>query len=72
MTIAEAIERTKNKKGMRVSIRGICSRISGGRGAIGRADKFMLSEFGKNFGLAKQTWLEGDLEAVAEFFGLYQ
>lgn len=73
MTVAQAIEHTKNKKGMKVSFTGIASRISqsGRNGALDNGTKFMVSELGKHYDQARSAWLEGDLETVAEFFGLY-
>lgn len=71
MTVPEAIEHTKNKAGMKVSISGIAARVSNHRGSIDKGQKYMLEEFGKHFEQARAAWLEGDLEIVAEFFGLY-
>ena len=71
MTVPEAIEHTKDKPGMKVSISGIASRVSKHRGAIDKGQKYMLEEFGKHFEQARAAWLNGDLETVAEFFGLY-
>ena len=66
-----AIERTKSRKGFKVSITGISSRISNSRGKIDSGQKYMLGEFGKHFLEARQGWLEGNLDIVADFFGIY-
>ncbi len=71
MEIADAIEHTKNKMGMKVSMCGMASQITHHRGAVNNASKFMLDEFQKHFYQAREAWLNGDLETVAEFFGLY-
>ena len=71
MNIQEAIEHTKNKDGMKVSITGIASRLSRHRGSTDNGQKYMLEQFGKHFAEAREAWLKGDIGAVAEFFGLY-
>ena len=83
MTIEEAIEHAKNKKGMKQSFGGLCNRsasilewvskkVPKGDGpdmASGYA--FTLRELTKHFYMAREAFMEGDLETVAEFFGLY-
>jgi hypothetical protein len=71
LNLEEAIEHTKNKRGFKVSITGIASRIFSHRGAIDKGQKYLIKEFGRHFDQARQSWLNGDLETVAEFFGLY-
>lgn len=71
MTVAEAIEKTKSNKGMRVSITGISSRISAHRGSVDGGTRYMVGEFGKHFQMAREAWMGGDLTTVAEFFGIY-
>ena len=59
-----------NKPRMRISLDGITSRIMRGRGAISKADKFMLGEVARLYGEGKKAWLVGDYETVAELFGI--
>lgn len=68
MDIKKAVEHTKNKKGMRVSFTGIASRANS---PLGRGERYMIQEMGKHYQQAREAWLKGDLETVAEFFGLY-
>ena len=72
MNIQEAIEHTKDKGGMKVSMSGIVSRITEKRkGSVSAADRFMLDGMEKHYQQAREAWLKGDIETVAEFFGLY-
>ena len=63
MTIQEAIDHTKNRKGMKVDFSGAMRHRPGGA--------FIRGEITKHFDQARDAWLKGDLETVAEFFGLY-
>ena len=62
--IKEAIEHTKNKKGMKVSFSGSVRRT-------GKGTNYIRQEIAEHFALTREAWLKGDLETVAEFFGLY-
>ena len=64
MTVQEAIEYTKNKGGFKVCFSG-CVTVNG------RGRKLMREELSKHFSIAREAWLSGDIETVAEFFGLY-
>ena len=80
MNYKEAIEHTKNKKGMKQSVSGLFESSSEMLNLIGK-DKdginfgdgyaFSLVGMSKHFYEAREAWLNGDLETVAEFFGLY-
>jgi len=80
MDIKEAIEHTKNKKGMKQSVSGLFENSSQILDKIGE-DKngmdygagyaFILRQMSEHYNLAREAWLKGDLETVAEFFGLY-
>lgn len=65
MEINEAIEHTKNKPGVKVSFSGAmrADKSSGGQ--------WIRGELSKHFKEAREAWLNGDLETVAAFFGLY-
>lgn len=74
MDYKQAVEHTKNKKGMKQSMSGFlgkCSRL------IVKADPeeemypFVLHKMSDHYKQAREAWLTGDLETVAEFFGLY-
>ena len=80
MELKEAIEHTKNKKGMKCSMSGMCKNAGkeldrigpGKRGANYAAGyAYSLREMASNYDEAREAWLKGDLETVAEFFGLY-
>lgn len=80
MNYKEAIEHTKNKKGMKQSVSGLFEQSallldkvgeSGNGMDYGAGYAFTLREMAEHFGQAKEAWLTGDLETVAEFFGLY-
>jgi len=61
MELQEAMENTKNYKGWKVSINGMTK----------NRDKSSLEEFDKNYHLAREAWLIGDLKEVSDFFGIY-
>ena len=63
MNYKQAIEHTENKKGMKVDFSGAMRHRSGGN-----QFRKIISE---HFDEAREAWLNGDLETVAEFFGLY-
>lgn len=71
MNLQEAIKHTINKGGMKVSVGGVASAIGRSKGRTSNADKFMIDSLQKHFYQAREAWLKGDLETVAEFFGLY-
>jgi len=80
MELKEAIEHTKNKKGMKQSVSGLFEQsafilddIGENREGIdyGAGYAFTLREMSEHFYQAREAWLKGDLETVAEFFGLY-
>lgn len=64
MEVKEAIEHTKNKSGMKVSFSGAVRRT-------GKGTNYIRQEIADHYKQAKEAWLKGDLETVAEFFGLY-
>ena len=68
MDIKEAINHTINKKGMYVSFTGIASRANK---PLDKGQRYMIQEMGKHYQQTREAWLKGDLETVAEFFGLY-
>lgn len=71
MTIEQAIEHTKNKRGMRVSVSGLARAVSESRGSLDGGRKYAIEEHATHFDQAREAWLNGDLETVAEYFGLY-
>lgn len=71
MTIQEAIEHTKNKKGMKQCLPGLLIKVASKRNKFDDGQRYALECIAKHFTQARQAWLEGDLETVAEFFGLY-
>lgn len=62
MTVDEAIELTKNYTGLKYSVSGM---IANGKKA------FSACKFDKNFHVAREAWLKGDLKEVADFFAIY-
>jgi hypothetical protein len=62
MKLQEAIEATKNYKGMKCSVSGMIA--NGKRG-------FLAFEFDKNYHAAREAWLKSDLKTVSDFFGIY-
>lgn len=64
------IEQTKNFNKMRISVDGVLERISNKKGTINRSDKYMLKEINRLYQLGREAWLNGDLETVAEMFGI--
>ena len=62
--IKEAIEHTKNKPGMYVSFSGVTT-------IDGQGKAYMRRKLSEHYKMAREAWLSGDLETVAEFFGLY-
>jgi hypothetical protein len=80
MELNIAIEKTKNKPGMKQSVSGLIRNSSELLEGIGEdrdgADygagyAFSLKEMSKHYNQAREAWLKGELETVAEFFGLY-
>ena len=71
MNLDQAIEHSKNKKGMKVCLTGLLKNVANSRGDIGGGYKYALQEVAKHYGQARTAWLNNDLETVAEFFGLY-
>jgi hypothetical protein len=65
MTIEEAIEHTKQKAGMKISFRGAL------KAGIGNGGSYIRTELGNDYEIARTAWLTGNIEEVAEFFGLY-
>ena len=63
MELNDAIEHTKNYKGMRVCVSGIMEK--------GQGRQYMRREMAKHFKQARDAWLTGDLNTVAEFFSIY-
>ena len=60
----DGLNATRNHDGMRVSLQG-CIKHKG-PGAL-----YAKNELSKNYEKARQAWLDGDLETVGKFFGLY-
>lgn len=80
MDYKEAVKHSKNKKGMKQSVNGLFSNSSELLEAIGEnrdgidhgsGYAFALKEMSEHYYQARKAWLTGDLETVAEFFGLY-
>jgi len=80
MELKEAIEHTKNKKGMKQCVSGLFTKcanvlkessVSSIKCKYGAGYAFSLEEMAKHYNEARSAWLNGDLETVAEFFGLY-
>ena len=67
MNIEEAIEHAKNKKGMYVSFGGVLRALR----MRYHGYKYSSDELSKHYYMAKEAFMAGDLETVAEFFGLY-
>lgn len=63
MELLDAIKCTKNKKGMKVDFSGMMRHRTGG--------SWIRKEISDHFNLAREAWLKGGLETVADFFGLY-
>ena len=70
MEINVAINHTVNYTGTKVSITGICSRLSRHRGAVDNGQKYMLSQFAEHYGQAKNAWIAGDYKTLSEFFAV--
>ena len=80
MQLQEAIEHTKNKKGMKQSVSGLFANsaemlesIGGDKNGCnyGAGYAYTLQSMSEHFYQAREAWLKGELETVAEFFGLY-
>jgi len=71
MNYKEAIEHTKNKKGMKCCLPGLLKKVAGHMDKIDGGQAYALEEVAKHYNQARIAWLTGDLETVAEFFGLY-
>lgn len=80
MNYKQAIEHTKNKKGMKQSVSGLFEQSSQILDKIGENENgmnygagyaFTLRQMSEHYYQAREAWLTGDLETVAEFFGLY-
>ena len=71
MTYEEAVKKTKEGVCMKISITGICGRLSRHIGNVDKGQKYMLQEFGKHFNQARDAWWNNDLETVAQFFKIY-
>ena len=71
MNIKEAIEHTKNKKGMKCCLPGLLKKVANCKGRIDRGCAFQLEEIAKHYNQARNAWLTEDLHTVAEFFVLY-
>jgi hypothetical protein len=63
-------EKSEHFPGMKVSVAGVASRIKGSRGTVGRGDRFMVGEIARLYYEGREAWLRGDLETVAEMFGI--
>jgi hypothetical protein len=66
--VAEAIEKTKNYRGFKVSFSGTVNRC---KKTMENSDHFILDEMLNNYSEAKEAWLKGDLNTVASFFAIY-
>jgi hypothetical protein len=79
MTKEEAIVHTKNKSGMKQSFSGLCFNSSkllefatqDQDVDYGAGYAYSLTVMAEHYNQAREAWLKGDLETVAEFFGLY-
>lgn len=80
MKYKEAIEHTKNKQGTKQSVSGLMINTaeileSNGEDKDGKdygaGYAFSLKQMSEHYNQARESWLNGDLETVAEFFGLY-
>ncbi len=80
MKYKEAIEHSKNKKGMKQSVSGLFESSAVFLDSIGENEHgcdsgagyaFTLRIMAEHFYKAREAWLNDDLEKVAEFFGLY-
>jgi len=71
MNYIEAVEHTKNKKGMKCCLPGLLKNVANCKGRIGGGYSWQLEEVAKHYTQARTAWLTGDLKTVAEFFGLY-
>lgn len=80
MDLQEAIQHSKDKKGMKLCVSGLFIKsaeileLSAERPTTsesGGGYAFVLTEMATHFDQAREAWLNGDLETVAQFFGLY-
>lgn len=61
ITLEQAIERAKKYTGIKCSVSGMIKNHT-----------FKENNFEKNFSIARESFLSGDLEELADFFGIYR
>jgi hypothetical protein len=80
MDIKEAIEHAKHKPGLKQSVSGLFSRSAEMLEEIGEdrdgcdfgaGYAFSLRQMSEHYEMARTAFMNGELETVAEFFGLY-
>ncbi len=70
MEIKKYIELTKNKPGLKLSVSGVIRRSTNKKGRLSKMEIFSLQEINRLYYEGREAWLKGDLETVAEIFGL--
>ncbi len=70
MGIEKYIEITKNKPGFKLSVSGMISTCATKKGRLSKSDQSGLEEISRLYCLGREAWLKGDLETVAEMFGI--
>ena len=70
MEIEKYIEITKNKRGLKLSVSGTIRRSTNKKGRLSKLEIFSLQEINRLYYEGREAWLKGDLETVAELFGI--
>ena len=70
MEIEKYIEITKNKPGLKLSVCGMIATCSTKKGRLSKSDQSGLEEISRLYYLGREAWLNGDLETVAQMFGI--
>ncbi len=66
----ELIKRTQDYPKLKVSVDGVLLRIAEKKGNISNDLRFMAKEIARLYSLGREAWLKGDLETVADMFGV--
>ena len=66
----DLIQRTKDFSRMKISINGVLTKVSKSKGNLSNSDRFCLDEILRLYLQGRDAWLEGDLETVADMFGI--
>jgi len=68
--IEKYIEITNNYPNLKLCTSGILNRISRSKGTISKDNRWMLQEISRLYCVGRKAWLEGDLDTVAQMFGV--